>query len=110
MLTAEIAMAQTVGFLLGQRQERAKRRMHLGPPACAVLLMHRLLADTEPGSNCLPGPTSRPSALDVQGLEHLDQLPKRGDRGKPTAGILAAGGARKLAYLICVRSHRVKVP
>src|SRR5215471_15767582 len=71
-------------------------------PAAAVLLMHGLLADAQPLSDCLPPPALGPGVVNLHRLQDLDQATQCGHRRQSDRGVLATSRGSQACHLVRV--------
>lgn len=64
-----------------------------------MFLVHGLPSDTEATSDGLPRPPQATCVVDVDFLEFLDQVAKRGNRGEPDDRVTAVDGVAQLRQL-----------
>lgn len=72
-----------------------------------MLTVHRLLGDTEPRRDVLPGPASGTGIANLQDLELLGQDPQGRDRPKPDIGVVARDVVSKLRCHRHARQHEL---
>src|SRR5438876_10493329 len=72
-----------------------------------MLAVHRLLGDTEPGGDLLPGPSQRPRVADLEHLQPFGEYPQRRHRAQPNPRVVAGGTLGEFQRLLHSRQHKL---
>src|SRR5438876_7341765 len=72
-----------------------------------MLAVHRLLGDTEPGGDLLPGPSQRPRVADLEHLQPFGEYPQRRHRAQPNLRVVAGGTLGEFQRLLHGRQHKL---